>query len=228
LATILSNRTALTTGAIAWYEVALRAPEAQHVRIRIGLRPDDLKSEIRAHVAGPAQAAVAARMGTLNWINFRFSNFRATVDSVVIGPSGAPNSLNIVVGGTVNAAREQYVWHWEGIHSGMHWEGRGDKDVATYHANFALVARPVPAPQLSSQSIVFDSVPTSNSVTMNLNPVRGMTMSNAFSVPQPAPQTFSLAQAATQVPDSLKGAQVRYVHVLSISDAEIVVEADVY
>jgi hypothetical protein len=227
LATILTNRTPVPTGPVSWYEVSMRAPEAQYLRIKVALRSDAVKNEIRARVTEPVQAAVASRMGTLHWVNFRFSNFRASVDSISIGPSRNSTAANIVVSGTVYAAREQYVWHWEGIHSGMRWEGRGDKDVATFRATFAITGSATDANELSTQNIVFDPVPASNSYTMNLAPVRGMTINNELSIPKPPAQTYSLAQVATQVPAPLRKAKVRYVHFTAISDSELVLQADV-
>jgi hypothetical protein len=228
LATIISNRTSLAGGPATWYEVALRAPEAQRVRIRIGIRSEDVKNDIRARVAGPAQAAVSAKLGSVDWFNFRFSNPRTTIDSISIGQGSQPNLLNIIVGGTVIAAREQYVWRFQGSHSGMRWEGRGDKDVATFRAHFSVAASATPSVRLKDQTVILQSHPIVNSITINLRPLLGAVVPNAFSVPAVPAHTFPLASVAAAVPDTLKEAQVRYIHFVSVSDAELVLEADAY
>ncbi len=220
-------RTSFPAGPVSWYEVDIPDPAAQRVEIRVAVRVEPLRAQIRASITPSLQAAVSKRITQQNWFNFRFSNFRPTIDGITIGPGARPEVATILVSGRVMASQERLLWKWHGMFdSGLRWIGQGDRDVVSYRAPISVNASITTGSRLADQTLVFDPVPQNNSVTVNLNPIRGLVLSNLFSVPKPSQVSYPLRSAAESLPTPMQGVLVRSLHFVSFSDTEIVIEAD--
>lgn len=219
-------RISQTVAGLSWVEVDIPEPVVDRFVIRASLDLAALRKEIIAQITGPASSAVAAKFGTVNWVNFRFSNFRVTVGQASFAPGASPNSVQVVVVGSVIASQERLVWRWRGFHSRFEWEAQGDRDVASLSAPFTVTLCSTQAASLAQQSITVGVDAGSPSVVINIQPLKGQTFRGMFKPQVPKSRTISMADAVSMVPAELQSSNFENVRFTTVSDSVVTVEAD--
>ena len=221
LASMLSVRGSAPGGVASWWELGVRTPEADVLRLKVAVRVPFVRDLIKARLLAAAQAAIANQLGSVSLINVRYSGFSPTVDRVGISRAQHDDQVRVLVSGSITAARERLVVSW----SGTSWEADGTEDIASYHAELLVTTSITPAPKLVDQHLKFDIALASSSITINLSPLDGTVIANAFTFDPPPPVEVPLGTFATTVPDRLQAAVVRWIRFGAIDDKELVLEA---
>lgn len=221
LSTLLLVHGTAASGLAAWWDVGARMPEADVLRMRVALRVPVVRDLIKTRLVAAAQAAIAAKLGAVNLVSVRYSNFTPSVDRVGISRAQHDDSVRVLVSGEITATREKLSVGW----NGTSWVPDGTEDVASYRAEVQVTAAVTPAPKLADQHLTFAVTPLGNSITINLSPFDGTVLQNAFTFDPPPPFDVTVGAYATDLPSRLQSAVVKWVRFGAIDDKELVIEA---